>query len=170
MTNQSVLVLNTSYEVINICNVKRAILLIFKGIAVVEEKSENYIHTISEKFIIPSVIRLKTYIKVPIKKVVVSRKNVLIRDKYTCQYCGDDYAPEELTIDHIIPKSRGGSTKWDNVVACCKKCNNQKGHKTLRESGMKLIKKPSIPNYIFYLHIVRFVGTNIEKWKKYIFY
>ena len=111
--SENVLVLNSTYEAVNICTVKRAVILIYKGIATSLEVTNRAIHSPTTSFRVPSVIKLSRYVKVPHKKVVLSRKNVLIRDKYTCQYCGKKFPPSELTIDHIIPKSKGGHTKWD---------------------------------------------------------
>ncbi len=167
--NTNVLVLNTTYEPINICNIKRAIILIFKSYATTLEYYESYIHSATQKFKAPAVIKLKEYIKLPHKEVVLTRRNILIRDKYTCQYCGEKFVSSELTIDHIIPKSKGGLTKWDNIVACCKKCNEKKGHRTPWEADMTLVKKPSAPNYIYFLHVVKHIGNDNKPWQKYLY-
>ncbi len=168
--NESVLVLNSTYEAINICNVKRAIILIFNGTAAVLENNSHEIHSPSITIEAPSVIRLTRYINLANKQVVLTRKNVLIRDKNTCQYCGKKFSPSELTMDHIIPKSADGNTKWDNVVASCKKCNNKKGRKSPWKAKMSLVKKPSCPNYIYYLHIMRHIGNDNETWMKYLYH
>lgn len=167
--SKSVLVLNTTYEAINICNAKRAIILLYKGEATTLEYDGDYLHSPTISIRMPSVIKLKNYVKIPHKKVVLTRKNILIRDKYTCQYCGKKFISSQLTIDHIIPQSRGGQTKWDNVVACCKECNVKKGNKTPWEAGMTLVKKPSAPNYIYFLHIVRHIGDGNKNWMKYLY-
>ncbi len=167
--NESVLVLNATYEAINICNVKRAIVLIFNGTAVVQENNCKKVRSPSVTVDAPSVIRLLSYINLVNKKVVLTRKNVLIRDKNTCQYCGKIFLPGELTMDHISPKSKGGKARWDNVVACCKACNNRKGRKTPWQANMSLVKKPSSPNYIYYLHIMRYLGSNNSPWMKYLY-
>ncbi|MBU1076662.1 MAG: HNH endonuclease, partial [Spirochaetes bacterium] len=117
----------------------------------------------------PSVIKLSNYINLVNKKVELTRKTVLIRDKFVCQYCGAHFKISELTIDHIIPKSMGGKTRWDNVVACCKKCNNHKGKRTPWQANMSLVKKPSAPNYIYFLHIVRHIGCKNQTWMKYLY-
>lgn len=167
--NESVLVLNSTYEPINICSVKRAIVLLFKGTAIALEKNCYEIRSPRLSMDMPSVIKLTSFIRIPQKKVVLTRKNVLIRDKYTCQYCGGIFTPSELTMDHIIPKAKGGLVRWDNVVACCKKCNNRKGRRTPWEAGMSLVNKPSAPNYIYFLHIVRHVSNNNKSWMKYLY-
>ncbi len=167
--NESVLVLNSTYEAINLCNVKRALILIFKGVATMLEKNGDMIHSPSISIEAPSVIKITNYINLSNKKVELARKNILIRDKYTCQYCGEKFSATELTIDHIIPKSSGGKTRWDNVVACCKFCNNKKGKRTAWHAKMSLTKKPSAPNYIYFLHIVRHIGYQKETWMKYLY-
>lgn len=167
--NENVLVLNSTYEPINICSVKRAIVLILKNTATLLEYDSKKIHSPQTKLPVPSVIKLVNYVKIPTRTVVLSRRNILIRDNYTCQYCGKKFPPSELTIDHIIPKSKGGSTNWDNVVTCCKKCNNKKGQNTVWEAGMKLIKKPSAPNYIYFYHVVKHIGNNNQAWMKYLY-
>jgi 5-methylcytosine-specific restriction endonuclease McrA len=167
--NESVLVLNSTYEAINICNVKRAILLIFSGIAVVQENNGNKVHSPSLTMDVPSVIRLTRFINLVNKKVVLNRKNVLLRDKYTCQYCAKVFHPSELTIDHIIPRANGGKSRWENVVASCKICNNKKGQKTVWKAKMSLVNKPSSPNYIYFLHIMRHFATKNNLWMKYLF-
>ncbi len=167
--NESVLVLNSTYEAINLCNVKRALILIFKGVAITLEKNSKVIHSPSISIEAPSVIKLSRYINLTNKKVELTRKNVLIRDKNTCQYCGIHFPVSELTIDHIIPKSIGGKTRWDNIVACCKSCNNKKGKKTPWQANMSLVKKPSAPSYIYFLHIVRHIGCKNQTWMKYLY-
>ncbi len=167
--NESVLVLNSTYEAINICNVKRAVVLIFSGTAVVLEKNSHKIHSPSITMDVPSVIKLRNFINLANKKVVLTRRNVLIRDKNICQYCAKEFKVSELTIDHIIPKSKGGKTRWDNIVASCKACNNKKGRNTPWRANMSLVKKPSAPNYIYFLHIMRYLGNNNEPWMKYLY-
>src|SRR5215207_5274540 len=103
-----VLVLNASFEPINVCSMRRAIVLILKGAARVEEGSDRVLHSPSTAVPAPSVIRLVEYVHIPFERKSLSRKNVLLRDHNTCQYCGRVFAPQDLTLDHIIPRSRGG--------------------------------------------------------------
>ncbi len=154
----------------HICSLRRAVVLVLKGVAVVEESTNVLIHSVNNQFQIPTVIRLLKYIYIPKKTIHLTRRNVLLRDKHICQYCGKEFATSDLTMDHIIPKASGGPTVWENVVTCCRRCNNRKGDKLPKEAGMKLIKKPEMPHKIIYLHIVRYIGRDMEKWKKYIFY
>lgn len=166
LNSSRVLVLNQGYEPVTICSTKKAVLLLFLTKAeLVEEREDSYVRSVSRCYPFPSVIRLSNYIRVPYKKIELSRKNVLRRDEHYCQYCGEKKT--ELTIDHIIPKSRGGSDSWENLVAACKKCNNKKGNRTPEEANMKLIKVPRRPNHIIFIR--QNVGKVEEKWKQFLF-
>ena len=169
MLNTSVLVLNASYEAINICNLKRAIVLIFKGVACTEEETEYEISAATMVIKAPAVIRLRKYVRIPYRVVRFSRKNVLLRDKYTCQYCGKQFPPAQLTLDHVIPVSRGGKTQWDNVVTACKKCNLAKGNRKPHEANMTLLKTPKAPPVVYYLNLVRNMQGHHHTWRKYLF-
>src|SRR5437762_1361643 len=124
--NRVVLVINASYEPINICSARRALTLVFKGAAVVEEVSAFSIRTARFMIPLPSVIRLLKYRRVPRRKHPVSRKGILFRDGSICQYCQTKLPPKELTLDHVVPRSRGGGSTWENLVASCCLCNNRK--------------------------------------------
>ena len=137
-----VLVLNASFEPINVCTERRAVVMIFKGVARVEEHNGHMIHSARLSIHAPSVIRLIEYIHIPFERRSLSRKNILLRDHYTCQYCGRQFSPSELTLDHVHPRSRGGDSTWDNLVACCKRCNHQKGSRTPEEARMHLLRRP----------------------------
>ena len=169
MLNSSVLVLNASYEAINICNLKRAIVLIFKGIACAEEETEYEIQSASMIIKAPAVIRLLRYVRIPYRTVHFSRKNVLLRDRYRCQYCNKEFPPASLTLDHVTPLSRGGKTQWDNIVTACKSCNAKKGGRIPSEAGMDLIKKPKAPPVVYYLHLVKNIHGHHHTWQKYLF-
>lgn len=158
-----VLVLNASYEPLNICNWKRAFLLIFKGKA---EQLEHNGKVIYSNFKIPTVIRLRKYIKVPYKQIPLTRKNLMHRDHFTCQYCSTKTS--SLTIDHILPTSRGGTDSWDNVVACCQDCNVRKGNKTPKEANMPLSRPPRIPHGYLYFEATRLATSKFPDWQKYI--
>ncbi len=168
--NGRVLVLNASFEPINVCAERRAVVMIFKGVARVEEHNGHMLH--SEKLSIhaPSVIRLTDYKHIPFERRSLSRKNILLRDHSTCQYCGRQYAPAELTLDHVMPRSRGGESAWDNLVACCKRCNHRKGSRTPEESGMHLLRRPRGFSLHVNRQIMRYLGRADETWRKYLFY
>src|ERR1700694_2737789 len=124
---QPVLVLNASYEPINICGARRALVLVLKGVASAEEESAHAIHSARSALRLPSVIRLLEYRRIPHQTRALSRKNILMRDRYTCQYCHRILASGELNLDPLGPRSRGGASTWENLVACCHPCNRRKG-------------------------------------------
>ncbi len=165
-----VLVLNASYEPINVTPVRRAVVLVLKGVATTEEENGSFIHSARMAFRIPSVIRLREFRRIPYQTRALSRKNILLRDRHTCQFCGRVLPAVELTLDHVIPRSRGGHTDWDNLVACCHTCNNLKGDRLPEEVGLKLLRPPRP----FTLHtsrqLMRMLGRSDERWRKYLFY
>jgi len=158
-----VLLLNASYEPLNLCSWRRALVLLLKGKA---EKVEAYESLISENIYVPSVIRLRYYVVVPYKELPFNRKNIMHRDNYTCQYCGK--VSSSLTIDHIIPKSKGGKSTWENVVAACARCNSLKADKTLEESGLRLRKNPGRPKNYIRFELTKQSKELFNKWEKYI--
>ena len=123
--NAQVLVLNQNYEPLNVCNVKRALVMVITGKAEVLEQNGLVLHTIDDDYRAPSVIRLSALIKRPRPQVKLTRREVFIRDGYICQYCG--IHTRDLTIDHVMPKSRNGPHTWENLVSACKTCNHRKG-------------------------------------------
>ncbi len=167
---EPVLVLNATYEPINITAARRAVVLVLKGVATTEEENGSFIHSTRLAIRIPSVIRLTHFRRIPYQTRALSRKNILLRDRYTCQFCGRVLPASELTLDHVVPRSRGGHTDWDNLVACCHSCNNLKGDRLPDEAGLKL-KRPPRP---FTLHtsrqLMRMMGKSDERWRKYLFY
>ena len=165
-----VLVLNASYEPINICAARRAIVLVLKGVAMTEEEDGHFLHAARVALRVPSVIRLLEYRRIPHQTRALSRKNILLRDRNTCQYCGDALSASDLTLDHVIPRSRGGASTWENLVACCHSCNRRKGNQLPMEAGMKLIREPHAFNLHTSRHIMRLMGRSDDKWRKYLFY
>ncbi len=164
--NTRVLVLNQSYEPVSVCNAKKAFLLIYMMKAeVVAERNNRTLRSVSATFPYPSVIRLSSYIRVPFKKIELSRKNVLRRDNFRCQYCNSTSNP--LTIDHIIPKSRGGMDVWENLITACLKCNNKKGNRTPDEASMKLLSNPRRPHHVLFLK--QYMGSADDSWRPYLF-
>lgn len=150
----------------SICNLQRAIILLYLGKAeLIASKDSKMIRSVSTAYPFPTIVRLRIYIRVPYKKIVLSRKNILRRDLYSCQYCRRSDVP--LTIDHVIPKSKGGDDSWENLITACISCNNKKGDRTLEESRMSLIKKPTKPSHITFMK--HFVGKIDEDWKPYLY-
>ncbi len=143
------LVLNAGYEPLQVVSWRRAMGLIFSSKAEVVSEYSETVSTISTSYTLPSVIRLNRYIRRSKRFgfVSCSRKNVLLRDKYQCQYCGVYCKPSATTIDHVIPKSKGGDSSWENLVTACAHCNRKKGNKLLPDLGMNLIRKPRRPGW-----------------------
>lgn len=145
---ESILVLNADYTPINITDLKRAFNLIYKGKAeIIKHNIISPIVTELRNFKRPTIIRLLRYITIPFRKVKLNRNNIFRRDKFKCVYCGEQNKTK-LTIDHVIPKSKGGSNSWQNLVTCCKSCNIKKDNKTLEEVDMELKSIPYKPTYI----------------------
>src|SRR6516225_1926688 len=166
-----VLVLNASYEPINICAARRAIVLVLKGLAMPEEENGHYLHAARIAMRVPSVIRLLEYRRIPHQTRALSRKNILLRDRNTCQYCGVVLASGELTLDHVVPRSRGGSSTWENLVACCHPCNRRKGNRMLHElDDMILLREPKPFSLHTSRQIMRMLGRGDDRWRKYLFY
>ena len=168
--HRPVLVLNASYEPINICAARRALVLILKGVAMAEEMANGHFHSQRQQMGMPSVIRLLEYRRIPHQSRALSRKNILMRDRYTCQYCLRIMPSSELTLDHVIPRSRSGETTWENLVACCHPCNNRKGNRTPEEAGMRLLRAPRPFSLHTSRHLMRLLGRSDDQWKKYLFY
>ena len=163
--NGKVLVLNQNYEPITICNARRAIILAYLGKAEVLNTVENkVIRSVYRTFKYPSVVRLILFVRVPFKKIILSRKNIIRRDNHRCQFCG---VSTNLTIDHIIPKSKGGEDAWENLTTACIKCNNKKGDRTPEEAKMVLFNNPKKPSHITF--IKNFAGKVDEDWKPFLF-
>lgn len=160
-----VLVLNQNFEPLSICNVKRAIILIYLGKAEIIEHDSKLIRAIGWSYPLPLVVRLMMYIRIPHKKIILSRKNIVKRDNHQCQYCGERFAP--MTVDHVIPKTLGGKDTWDNLVCACVSCNNKKGNQTPEQAGLSLLRMPAKPTHLTF--IKHFVGIRSEKWKPYLF-
>lgn len=143
LLEKPVLILNANYMPLQVCNVKEAMTLVCKGTAHVQEHSASlFLRSQRQKWPLPSVIRLLSYRKEAKAKKNVSRKNILIRDRHTCQYCNAELPGQKLTLDHVMPKSRGGGKSFENLVASCFSCNNKKQNRTPEEAGMPLAKPP----------------------------
>ena len=158
-----VLVLNASYEPLNITSWRRAIVLLIKGKA---EQLEHNNKILYADFPFPTVIRLRYYVRVPYKEIPLTRRNILERDRNTCQYCN---AREQLTLDHIVPRSRGGVESWENLVAACVRCNVKKGNRTPKEANLVLLKKPRRPHSSLHFELIKCTQNNHnQEWKKYV--
>jgi 5-methylcytosine-specific restriction endonuclease McrA len=160
--NTKVLVLNRSYLPVHITVVRRALTLLYQDIArAVDEQyrtfdfagwsdlaaSEDSIGLVGRAIRVPRVILLQTYDRVPRRYVRFSRFNIYARDGNTCQYCGRRFARNDLNLDHVVPRSRGGTSTWENVVCSCHRCNRIKGGRTPAEAGMRLVRQPRRPQW-----------------------
>jgi 5-methylcytosine-specific restriction endonuclease McrA len=171
MLQMPVLVLNASYEPINICGARRALVLVLKGVARTEEEQGTTLHAQRNRIVMPSVIRLLEYRRIPHQTRALSRKNILLRDRNTCQYCSVVLPPGDLTLDHVIPRSRGGASTWENLVACCHSCNRRKGNRMLNElTDMVLLREPRPFSLHTSRQIMRALGRGDDRWRKYLFY
>lgn len=166
MLGSLVLVVNQGYEALNLCRVRRAIVLVYRGKAEVLENSRGELRSVSQVFQIPSVIRLAYMVRPPRHRRKLTKLEVFNRDQNTCQYCGRK--TKELTLDHVIPRRRDGEHSWENVVSACIPCNRRKGGRTPEEAGMKLVRGPRAPRsngfYIPYTYL-----NNHSEWQKYLF-
>lgn len=165
MVKSPVLVLNQNYEPLNICQVRRAIVLVYRGKAEVLENGSGYMYSSYATFPLPSVIRLVYLIKRPPYHRKMTRLEIFNRDNYICQYCGKQ--TRALTIDHVIPRHRGGEHNWFNVVSACPACNRRKAGRTPAEAGMKLIHQPFAPR-IAGLYIPSHYLKWHQNWKNFL--
>lgn len=164
----SVLLLNSNYEPLNVCDTRRAFRLLFGDKAEVLEYDHHEVHTPRAVYRAPSVIRLQYMIKRPRPRVRLSRREVFARDRHTCQYCGRQ--THELTLDHVVPRHRGGGHTWDNLVTACKACNHHKGAKTLEEAHMRLHQTPTEPRAdVYALYTPYLANPRNEAWRTYLF-
>lgn len=161
---RKVLVLNQDYSALSICSVPKAFLLVFLNKAELVAESDQYaLRTVDTTYPMPTVIRLHRYVHLPYKGVMLTRQNIFKRDNHRCQYCG---TTEDLTLDHVIPKSKGGKTNWDNLLTACKRCNSRKGDFTPEEANMKMRQKPFKPSFIVFLR--DFSGSIEESWMPFL--
>jgi 5-methylcytosine-specific restriction endonuclease McrA len=164
-----VLVLNATYEPLNVVSVRRAILLLLKEKAEVVEATEAWLRSERLALPVPLVIRLVYYVRIPRRfSLPLSRRTVLARDHYTCQYCSAQPGKANLTVDHVLPRSRGGDTRWENVTTACGPCNRRKGNRTPDEAGMPLLRQPRRPRYIALTLLEGASAPHV--WNKYMYF
>jgi 5-methylcytosine-specific restriction endonuclease McrA len=162
-----VLLLNQNYEPLNVCDVRRALTLLMREKADVLHHHEAPVITASGNLQAPSVLKMRYMVKRPMPQLRLSRHSILARDQFTCQYCG--VKAKDLTIDHVIPKWAGGPQTWDNLVACCRRCNLKKGDKTPKQANMSLKRHPRRPNFIPYLALPTYLrARHRDEWSVYL--
>jgi 5-methylcytosine-specific restriction endonuclease McrA len=160
-----VLVLNATFEPINVCTVRRAVVLLLKAKAEVIEHAEWELHSATTSLARPVVIRLVTYVRIPrdTHRRKITRRAVFARDEWMCQYCG---SRANLTVDHVVPRSKGGASSWENIVASCAPCNRRKGNSLPRQVGMRLRRQPRTPNPHVFIQVA--TPTIPAAWRAYL--
>ncbi len=187
MLNRQVLVLNRHWVAVHVCSVRRALTLVFQELArVVTEDFETHdfeswrelsqyarqahplIHTPCFPLLLPQVIVLSRYQRVPPRNVKFNRRNIFLRDQNQCQYCGCRPREDDLTIDHVVPKSRGGQTAWENIVLACTACNARKGSRLPAECAMTPLRAPKKPPWTITLRHLRIDEDHLTLWQKFL--
>jgi 5-methylcytosine-specific restriction endonuclease McrA len=165
-TTGRVLVLNASYEPINVCTVRRAAVLLLKNRAEILEQGEWALHAESLTLPRPVVIRLLAYVRIPrdAHRRKITRRAVFARDRWTCQYCGHERG--NLTVDHVVPRSKGGASSWDNIVTCCAPCNRRKGARLPVQANMRPVRRPKAPSATIFIHVA--TPSIPAAWKQYL--
>jgi 5-methylcytosine-specific restriction endonuclease McrA len=160
-----VLVLNATFEPINVCTVRRAVVLLLKEKAEVIEHADRELRSATSSMTRPAVIRLVSYVRIPrdTHRRKITRRAVFARDDWTCQYCG---ARTQLTVDHVVPRSKGGSSTWENIVASCAPCNRRKGDSLPRQAGMHLRRPPRTPSPNVFIQVAS--PTIPAAWRQYL--
>ncbi len=163
-----VLVLNQNYEPLNVCNVPRAFRLVFGAKAEVVEYDHQTLRTPRAAYRAPSIIRLQHQVRRPRPRVKLSRREIFHRDSHTCQYCG--HQGNDLTLDHVLPRHRGGGHTWENLVAACRACNHRKGGRTPEEARIRLLRPPFEPRCDVYSLFTPYLqDARNEAWRGYLF-
>jgi 5-methylcytosine-specific restriction endonuclease McrA len=166
-TQSPVLVLNQNYEPINVCPIRRAIVLVICEKAEVIEAYGSPIFTSCYRYEAPSIIRLYQLVRRPRPRVKLTRREIFVRDRYTCQYCGSTHG--DLTLDHVVPRSKGGAHTWENLVTACRTCNHRKGGKMVNDARMKLMQVPFEPRAGAYYSIERRLQSSTQdSWLKFL--
>ncbi len=167
MADKQVLVLNSNYEPLNICNIRRAVALMLSGKADIVQEGAQPVQILKGPMVAPSVLKMRYQVRRPMPQLRLSRHSVLARDNFTCQYCG--VRGKDLTIDHVHPRWSGGPHTWDNLVACCRKCNLKKADKTPQQAHMKLARKPKRPHFIPYLSLPLYLKAHSkDEWQMFL--
>ena len=166
MDSVNVLKLDSAFKPIEVISWQEAFVLTYVGKAWAVEYTDKWVSSARQTFQIPSVIALKQFIDEKFFTLSCTRKNILMRDDYQCQYCTKYFKESELTIDHVVPRSKGGKSVWDNVVAACTCCNQRKKDYLIENSPVSLIKKPKKPSYRSL--IKKNIGNANSKWQEYL--
>ena len=166
MDNVNVLKLDSSFKPVEVVSWQEAVVLTWLNKAWAAEYTDKWVHSAKKAFQIPSVIVLFRYIDEKFFEVPCVRRNILLRDDFHCQYCGNRFKEQDLTIDHVHPRSKGGKNDWNNVATACRDCNQKKGDHMPENAPVKIIKKPTTPSYRSL--IKKRIGNANSKWKEYL--
>ena len=167
---EQVLLLNATFEPLKVINWKRAIRLLTLGKVEVLEEYDREIHAVTFAIKLPSVLRLLRFVKYRKRDIKFSRLNIYARDGFRCQYCGKKFESQNLSFDHVVPKRYGGKTEWNNIVTSCCRCNRIKGGRTLKEAGLKLLRKAVKPDWVPFIMITIGVRSVPEDWRNYLYW
>ncbi len=163
------LLLNSSYEPMRVVNWQKALILWFQGKVEVLEYHPVFARSVRSSFQLPSVLRLKTYVRPrSVTSVRFCRENVYLRDDFTCQYCGDEFPARQLTLDHVLPASKNGQKTWSNVVTACRSCNQKKANRTPEQANMPLLSVPNTPHWMSGVQLELNATQVPETWLPYL--
>ena len=169
---RQVLLLNATYEPLTTLPLRRAICLVLREKAEIvhHDTTGACLRSATMSIEVPSVIRLRDYRRVPVRRHTVLRRSIFVRDRHTCQYCKQCFPGLRLTLDHVIPKSRGGLSIWENLVTSCRECNAKKANRTPAEAGMPLAVVPRAMSLHSARHVLRRMGEEDPKWRRYLYF
>lgn len=170
MESANTLLLNQGFEPIKVISWQRAITLLFLGKVEVLEEYDHGVRSVNLIIKIPAVVRLLRAFRRHARPVKFSRVNIYARDGYRCQYCGTKCTIDQLTYDHVVPRSRGGRTTWDNIVSCCYSCNSMKANRTPAEAGMALRTTPTRPTWVPAVQIRVSARSVPDAWRDYVYW
>lgn len=165
------LLLNSTYEPLGVLSWQKAVSLwVADKVEIVEEYDDFDLKSVSFTMKCPAVVRLLKYVKRTKKKVKFSRMNVFRRDEHSCAYCGDEPGIKGLTFDHVVPRSQGGKTNWDNIVTACYACNSKKRNRTPQEAGMALLRKPYRPDVENEYQLILNIPKTPDAWRNFLYW
>lgn len=171
MSEPRTLLLNSTFEPLRVISWQRAVVLLFDEKAEVVKEYEDFdLRSVSVTIKCPAVVRLLYYVRGKRSRVKFSRANVFSRDNYTCMYCGEQPGSSNLTYDHVVPRSKGGKTVWENIVTCCVPCNSKKADRTPEQARMRLLKKPVRPKETPYNRFVLALPKTPELWRDFLYW
>lgn len=166
MAGREVLILNQNFEPLAVCRTRRALVLLYLRKAELLESYDGMMcHSVSTALPVPSVLRLNHYVRVVRREIPLTKRSIFRRDNHRCQYCGKTSG--NMTLDHVVPKSLGGTDSWENLVCACSECNTRKGDRLPQAAGLRLIRRPKKPHYFTF--VLAALGEMPERWRKYLF-